>query len=91
MKITREARYFGPGLPAAGVADAEVAWNLGRAHARFMAVAQWQRDVAIGSGMQEIYPRTLAEHYDDLVRAVAKAQDEFIAANHLFEKPLLPD
>ena len=75
--ITNERRFFGPGLPPAGVTDATDAYRLGLAHARREAIA-----VAFsGSRNEGISIRAISEQYDELVRTVASATDRFIEEN----------
>lgn len=71
-KISRSNRYHGPGLPAEGIEDAGEAYSLGLIHARCSAITR-----EFGT----LTPLMIAEQYDELVRCVAKATDQFVQEN----------
>jgi hypothetical protein len=73
--IYQQTRYYGPGLPPEGVADKDEAYRLGLRQARIDAIEEWVGDDGRPTA------ESIAEDYDGLVRAVADATDQFIAAN----------
>lgn len=78
MPIVKEERYFGEGLPPEGTTDAKAAYTLGLKRARERAVCTLI-NTATGFESYRWHYTHIVEHWPDLERVIAEADEKFDA------------
>lgn len=80
-KITRQNRFYGPGLPTEGVVDEVEAYELGRAHARLQSIAPFLANQ--NAVIRNLYDaaEAIGLYFEEIVRLVEMTDQAFADLN----------